>query len=223
MSDRLRLICFEGCDGTGKTTQAAALLRRLEAANRNVRLLKFPNYDSLSSGPVRMYLAGELAEDPGDVNPYAASVLYAADRLCSYKSAWERDYHSGTVFVTDRYVTSNFIFQAAKLPPAERDAFVDWDIDLEHNKMGLPRPDLVIYLDLPVEVSERRVRGRANATGQKIDIHEKDLAYQASVNACGRRLAEKLGWLVINCAPEGELLPVQQISEIIWRHVGNNI
>ncbi|MBQ3140559.1 MAG: hypothetical protein IJC25_01190 [Clostridia bacterium] len=140
-----KLICFEGCDGTGKSTQAGLLLQRLQAAGKTARLLKFPDYESLSSGPVRMYLGGELGGSPDAVNSYAASVLYAADRLCSYKKDWENDYRSGTVMVTDRYVTSNFIFQAAKLPVDQRMDFVRWNMELEYDRMGLPRPDAVVF------------------------------------------------------------------------------
>lgn len=223
MSERSRLICFEGCDGTGKTTQTKLLAQRLTETGKTVRTLKFPDYGSLSSGPVRMYLNGELGSDPESVNSYAASVLYAADRLCSYKKDWERDYRAGTVIVTDRYVTSNFIFQAAKLPPEKQLDFVRWNQELEYAKMGLPTPDVVIYLDLPPEVSERRVRDRSAETGQQIDIHEKDAAYQHAVAECGRMLAGALGWRLINCAPEGRLLSREEIAAIIWSEVGQTI
>ena len=159
---RVRFIAFEGCDGTGKSTQAALLTQRLTAEGIRVKMLKFPAYDSPSSGPVKMYLGGELAKDPNAVSPYAASMLYAVDRFCSFRSDWKHDYEDGVLLVSDRYTTSNMIFQGAKLQNPERQAYLAWLKDTEYKKLGLPVPDQVFFLELPVEVSEKLVRQRTD-------------------------------------------------------------
>lgn len=212
-------VVFEGCDGTGKTTQSRLLISRMKQAGERPIRLKFPAYKSLSSGPVRMYLGGELGEDPDAISPYAASMLYAVDRYCSFKSSWEKLWRGGSPLVADRYVTSNMIFQSAKLPAAERSAFVRWLDELEYGKLGLPRPDAVVFLDLPIEVSEQMVRQRAERTGQPVDIHERDLEFQHAVREAGQALAEASGWIVIDCARDGKLLPPAELSDLIWERI----
>lgn len=211
-------IAFEGCDGTGKTTQTRLIAARLAADGHKVRRLKFPDYDSLSSGPVRMYLAGELGQ-MSDVNPYAASTLYAADRLCSYLSDWKRDYEDGDVIVSDRYVTSNMIFMAARMPAEQRGQYIDWLTNLEYGILGLPKPDIVIYLDLPVKVSEKLLALRSDATGVGADIHEQDSAYQRAVHAVGRETAKQQGWVTVNCARGGMLLPIDELTDTIYSKI----
>lgn len=212
---KVRLIAFEGCDGTGKSTQAALLTKRLSTEGLRVKMLKFPNYDSPSSGPVKMYLGGELAKDPNAVSPYAASMLYAVDRFCSFRSDWKKDYEDGILLVSDRYTTSNMIFQGAKLQSPERKAYLEWLKDTEYKKLGLPVPDLVFYLDLPVEVSEKLLKQRSVRTGQDEDIHEVDLNYQRAVRDAGLKIAQNEGWTVINCAKNGMLMPRDDLSAII--------
>ncbi|HOP11375.1 MAG TPA: thymidylate kinase [Oscillospiraceae bacterium] len=221
MPIRARFIAFEGCDGTGKSTQAALLTQRLLSAGQRVKMLKFPAYDSPSSGPVKMYLGGELAKDPNAVNPYAASSLYAVDRFCSFRSDWQKDYENGVLLVSDRYTTSNMIFQGAKLQNPERTDYIRWLKDMEYGKLGLPVPDLVLYLDLPVDVSEKLVRQRSNLTGQGEDIHESDLNYQRAVHDAGREIAENEGWIVINCAKDGMLMPPDELSAFIWSKIND--
>jgi len=219
MPKKARFIAFEGCDGTGKSTQAALLTQRLISAGRQVKMLKFPAYDSPSSGPVKLYLGGELAKDPNAVSPYAASLLYAVDRFCSFRIDWKKDYEDGILLVSDRYTTSNMIFQGAKLQNPERAAYIRWLKDVEYGKLGLPVPDQVLYLDLPVSVSEQLVRLRAGKTGQGEDIHESDAVYQRAVHDAGREIAECEGWTVINCARDGKLLPPDELSGIIWSKI----
>lgn len=221
MPKRVRFIAFEGGDGTGKSTQAALLTKRLNAEGVRVKMLKFPNYDSPSSGPAKMYLDGELAKDPNAISPYAASLLYAVDRFCSFRSDWKKDYEDGVLLVSDRYTTSNMIFQGAKLQNPERRAYLDWLKDTEYKKLGLPVPDLVFYLDLPAEVSEMLVRQRSDKTGQGEDIHETDLNYQRAVRDAGLEIANNEGWTVISCAKNGMLMPPDELSDIIRSKIKN--
>ncbi len=218
---KARFIAFEGCDGTGKSTQADLLTQRLISAGCRVKMLKFPAYESPSSGPARMYLGGELAKDPNAISPYAASLLYAVDRFCSFNADWKKDYEDGVLLVSDRYTTSNMIFQGAKLRNPERAAYLNWLKDVEYKKLGLPVPDLVLYLDLPVSVSEKLVRLRSDRTGQSEDIHEVDLDYQHAVHDAGLEIAQNEGWTVINCAKNGALIPPDELSALIWSKINN--
>ena len=144
-----KLIVFEGTDGSGKATQAKLLCEELDRRGVPYRKIDFPRYGNPFAEPANLYLHGALGSHPGDVNAYAASVLYAVDRFASYKEDWGRFYEEGGIVVANRYTTSNAVHQASKLPADERREFLDWLFDLEYHRMGLPEPDLVLYLDLP--------------------------------------------------------------------------
>ena len=144
----MALIVIEGLDGSGKGTQAK-LLYDYALSRGRARQVTFPDYDSPSSSLVKMYLKGDFGKEAGDVNAYAASAFYAVDRFASYRMKWKDDYASGVPIISDRYVTSNIVYQLSKLPKTEWKAFVSWLEDLEYEKFGLPRPDRVIYLDVP--------------------------------------------------------------------------
>jgi dTMP kinase len=138
------LIVIEGLDGSGKATNAAALYKKLEELGKNVKKISFPDYDSDSSALIKMYLGGQFGSKPGDVNAYAASAFYAVDRFASFKTGWQTEYQRGDWIIADRYTTSNAVHQASKLEGGERDGYFEWLYDFEFNKMGLPKPDLVI-------------------------------------------------------------------------------
>ena len=159
-----KLIVFEGTDGSGKSTQFQALCARVEQTGTPFRRLVFPQYQEPSSALIRMYLGGEFGSRPGDVNPYAASAFYAVDRYASLKKVWGEYYSQGGLILTDRYTTSNAVHQGAKCAPQERPAFLGWLDDFEHDKLGLPRADLVLYLDMPTRCSLELLRSREAAT-----------------------------------------------------------
>ena len=148
-----KLIVLEGTDGTGKTTQVGLMAQRLEGAGVPFRRVKFPRYGSPFAAPVERYLQGDLGKRPGDVSAYAASTLYAVDRYASYRQEWREEYEGGKLILADRYTTSNAVHQAPKLPEEERWTYLNWLFDLEYNRLALPEPDLMIYLDLPAEIS----------------------------------------------------------------------
>lgn len=195
-----KLIVFEGTDGSGKATQARLLCRYLEEAGIAYQEIDFPRYGKPSAAMVQEYLDGRLGKRPGDVNAYAASMFYAMDRYASYKQDWGGFYEAGGLIVADRYTTSNAVHQASKLPPEERRPYLDWLFDLEYRLLGLPAPDLVIYLDMPTEITGRMLRRREEATGTRADIHEQDEDYLKSCRANAREVAQACGWSVIGCA-----------------------
>ena len=171
-----KLIVIEGTDSSGKETQTKKLYERLEQEIKNVRKLSFPNYESPACEPVKMYLAGAFGDNALDINPYPVSTMFAIDRYASYKMDWEKFYKGGGVVVTDRYTTSNMVHQASKIDNKDsKDVYLDWLEELEYSKMGIPKPDLVIFLNMSTEMAVKLMEERRNKiTGEeKKDIHEK--------------------------------------------------
>ena len=214
-----KLIVFEGTDGSGKATQTALLCGELDRRGIPYRRLEFPRYSEDSSALIRLYLGGAFGSDPGDVNAYAASVLYAVDRFASYKEDWGGFYEEGGIVVANRYTTSNAVHQASKLPEGERKAFLDWLFDTEYRLLELPKPDLVIYLDMPTEITEKMMRQREAATGTHADIHEQDEAYLKSCRDAAREIVRDCGWTVIRCARDDEPRTVEDIHDEVYRTV----
>lgn len=193
-------IALDGLDGSGKETQTRLLLKELESRGIPYRYLSFPTYDPESCAAVNMYLGGRFGEDPETVNGYAASSFFAVDRYCSFMLDWKKDYENGKVIVANRYTTANAVHQLSKLPEDKADGFLDWLYDFEFGKLGLPKPDIVFYLCLPPEVSEKMVEQRSRDTGRKEDIHEKSMHHLASSYRAALYSSRKLGWEKIDCA-----------------------
>ena len=212
-----KLIVFEGTDGSGKSTQFARLCERVSGMGREFQKLTFPQYKEPSSALIRMYLGGEFGSRPGDVNPYAASAFYAVDRYASLKKVWGDYYDNGGLILTDRYTTSNAVHQGVKCPPEEREAYLRWLDDFEHEKLSLPRPDMVLYLDVPTEATVQLLRSREEQTNTTADIHEQDTAYLAACRECAGQAADILGWQRIRCLDKnGKLRSIEDIHEEIW-------
>lgn len=204
------LIVIEGLDGSGKATNAALLQEYLNALGKKTKKITFPNYQSDSSALIKMYLSGQFGKNPSDVNAYAASAFYAVDRFASFKSDWQADYESGCWIIADRYTTSNAVHQASKLSGAQRDAFFEWLYDFEFEKLGLPKPDAVIYLDVPPEVSQKLIEGRYNGDNTKKDIHESDINYLNHCRDAAIYAADKLGWHKIELTKNGKMCTREQ-------------
>lgn len=209
----MALMVLEGLDGSGKTTQFRLLVEAFSVRTSQVREVKFPDYNSPSSSLVKMYLNGEFGNDPKDVNPYAASSFYAVDRFSSFQKDWQADYRAGKTILADRYVTSNYIYQMGKLPEDQWEGYLNWIEDFEYGKLGLPRPDRVIFLDMPMEVSQKLLSQRYHGDKEKRDIHESHLKFLKRCAACARFAGERLGWDVIRCAKGNAPLPVEEIHQ----------
>ena len=214
-----KLIVIEGTDGSGKSTQFRLLTGRLESEQVKFQKLVFPQYSEPSSALIRMYLGGEFGKSPSDVNAYAASAFYSVDRYASYRKVWGKWYEEGGLVVSDRYTTSNAVHQASKEPEDKREDFLNWLYDFEYDKLGLPRPDLVIYLDVPTDFTEKMLRHRESETHTQADIHEQDMQYLATCRRMGRAAAEHYGWTVIQCVRDGAMRSMEDIHEEIYRHV----
>ena len=211
-----KLIVFEGSDGSGKSTQFKLLTKRLRDEGADFHRLQFPQYLEPSSALIRMYLGGEFGESPDDVNAYAASTFYAVDRYASYVKVWREYYQNGGLVLSDRYTTSNAVHQGGKLPPEAREDFFRWLYDFEFAKMGLPKPDLVICLDMPVELSEQLMRKREQSTGTHADIHERDEDYLKKCRDVALHAAKYYGWRTVSCAKDGAIRGVEDIHEEVY-------
>jgi dTMP kinase len=210
-----RLIVFEGIDGSGKSTQYKLVCAALKNMGRRFTMLAFPRYSEPSSALIKMYLAGEFGADPDEVNPYAASTFYAVDRYASYIKDWKPNYEEGDLIITDRYTTSNAVHQASKLSGQHRIDYFNWLADFEFELLKLPKPDKVIFLDVPVEIAALQRSHRETETGTSGDIHEVHAAYLKRCAECAREAADFYGWHRIDCAIDGEMRAAEDIHNQI--------
>lgn len=211
-----RLIVIEGIDGSGKSTQFELLCSRLTAESRDYLRVRFPRYDKPSSALLKMYLNGEFGDDPDAVNAFAASSFYAVDRFASYVQDWKKYYENGGLVLTDRYTTSNAVHQGAKLPAEYRESFFKWLYDYEFNLIGLPAPDLVIFLCIEAEQSERRLHDRQVRTDTVGDIHEKDAVYLRQCVESGKHAAQLYNWRTIECFRDGRERSQEELHDEIY-------
>lgn len=210
-----RLIVIDGLDGSGKSTQLALLDGYLRKSGIRYKQICFPDYEQPSSALVKMYLAGEFGQQADAVNAYAASSFYAVDRYASYKKFWQADYESDTLIVAARYTTSNAIHQMSKLPKEKWDEYLQWLETYEYTLLGLPRPDAVLFLDMPLAVSQQLLSRRYQGNESKKDIHERDCAYLRDCRRCALYAAQKSGWHLIACGDETGPFAAETITEQI--------
>lgn len=218
-----KLIVIEGLDGSGKKTQTNLLVKRLRDEGIDVRNLEYPDYGSKSSELVKMYLQGEISNDPKDINPYLASIFYTADRGISFIKEWKDLYeNSDTVFIADRYTTSNMLYQASKLNnEGDKNIYLDWLWDLEFRKVKIPLPDKIIFLDINNDLTWNLTENRINKIDDSNtkDIHESDKEYQKESYINAKYLINKYGWVSIKCMSNNEIRDVNSIHEDIYKEV----
>lgn len=209
-----KLIVIEGVDGSGKSTQVSLVCEALKAKGKKVKQISFPTYTK-SSALIEMYLAGEFGNSPDDVNAYAASTFYAVDRYASYMSDWKKDYDEGALVITARYTTSNAIHQSVKLEGEEREKYLLWLEDYEYGLMGLPSPDEVIFLDMPIEKGQELLSKRYGNVESKKDVHERDVSYQKKCYDTAVDISGRLGWHRIDCTDGGRIKAIDEITKEI--------
>lgn len=214
-----KLIVIEGLDGSGKSTQLELLFENLRKSGIDCKSVSFPDYDNPSSTLVKMYLKGDFGKKPGDVNAYAASIFYTVDRYASFKANWGEYYNGGGTVVAGRYTTSNAVHQASKLPEDKWADFLDWLYDFEYGKVSIPAPDKVIFLDMPVEVSQKLLSKRYEGDNSKKDIHESDTEYLDRCRRAALFTANYSGWEIIPCAKDGEARTIEEIANDVLESV----
>ncbi len=210
-----KFIVIEGLDGSGKATQTEILKKSFESEGKKVKKLTFPDYDNLSSALVKMYLGGEFGDNPDDVNAYAAAAFYTVDRIASYLKFWKEDYENGACILADRYATSNIIYQMSKLPESEWNDYIAFQEDFEYNKIKVPKPDLVVYLDVEPDVSQKLMSKRYAGDENKKDLHEKNVNFLLECRKSALYAADKLGWVKVSCTENGEMKSIEEIADEI--------
>lgn len=226
-----KIFVIEGTDGSGKQTQTEKIYTRL--VNEGIPSFKtsFPNYDNLSSGPVREYLNGKISSNANDISAKAASTFYAVDRYISYKENIEKYYNDDeTVIFFDRYVSSNLLHQGGKVLGQtgsydKLSEFADWDYHLEHHDLELPVPTVIFFLYIPVEYTVSLMKNRENKITHesKKDIHETDISHLTNASNSGYYLAKKLGWHIVECIKDAKLRDIDDIHNEIYSIVKNNL
>ena len=216
------LIDLEGIDGSGKGTQARRLCDRFEQAGISATLISFPRYEATLFGrAVGEFLNGRFGS-LHDVHPFLVSLLFAGDRFES-KGLLLQAIQRHSVVVLDRYVPSNVAHQASKVDGPERADLQRQILEIEFGIFGLPRPDLVLLLDLPVPVARQLIAQKTarNYTTAKADIQEADAHYLERVREVYHELARgQPAWQTIACCERDRLRSVAEISETIWQSVG---
>ena len=219
-----KLFVIEGVDGSGKATQTELLYQALQQQHQTVRKVSFPDYDSPSSSLIKMYLNGEFGTDPQSVNAFATSVFFAVDRFASFRKDWQQFYQDGGIIIADRYVTSNLVHQAGKITDAaEKERYIHWLSELEYDIFGLPRPDCVIFLDMPPAYS-LQLRQQRNELKQGLtnDIHEADQHYLEQAYNNATSIAQHQQWHVISCVADGQIRTIEDIHREIMQVVNQN-
>jgi dTMP kinase len=246
-----KLIVVEGTDGSGKTVQTRLLVERLLKENHQVQMTDFPQYgksffanmiekylkggygwpqalrDHLKTHPLTTISDSESAEciesRPDEVNPYLTSLLYAGDRweAGSLMHKWLDD---GDIIISNRYVCSNMAHQGAKIGNAgERKKFFEWIEELEYKVYAIPKPNLTIYLHVPIEISRELIKARTKESEglkSEVDLHEEDLGYMKRVQETYIELADgDSNWLTIECTKNNQMKSREEIAEKVWNAV----
>ena len=217
-----KLFVIEGTDSSGKQTQLEELKRRFEKEKIEYKSVSFPNYESNSSELVKIYLSGELAENPKEISPYIASTFYAADRYVTFKREYEKYYNNGGIILADRYTTSNMVHQAGKIEDAEeRKKFLDWLWDFEFNLYGLPVPTQVIFLNMPTEYAIKLMKNRKNkfTNEENKDIHERNLEHLKDAYNEALKVSKKYNWYEIKCIKDNRIRTIDDIHEEIFKEI----
>src|SRR4030042_5401803 len=220
-----KFIVIDGTDGSGKATQTKLLVEKLEKANYPVKMIDFPQYGQKCDGLVEEYLNGKYGSAL-EVGPYRASIFYACDRYAAAPQIYEW-LANGNIVISNRYVSSNMGHQTGKIKnPIERDKFLDWLFNLEYNFFGIPKPDLNILLFLPPDIGQQLVDKKGHRDyvgGQKRDIHEADIQHLIDAAQAYKYVADKYNWLTIDCAPDNQLLSIDEIHSNLWQEIKKHL
>ena len=217
-----KLIVIEGVsDGVGKTTQIKELFNKLIDDGKEVIYHHFPSYGSVGASLVEEYLKGILGKRD-DIGPYAISSFYAVDRFYAYHNELKEALEDGKIVLLDRYTTSNLIYQGSLFEREKKDEFLDYITDYEYNRLGLKKPDLVIFLKLDKDFANT-LRKNRDYDGVEGDINEKDNVFLDKVYDNSLYVADKYNFKIIECSKEGKLRSIDDISSEIYDVIKNNI
>lgn len=221
--DTGKIIVIEGaCDGMGKSTQFGLLTEKLEADGKELVHHHFPSYGTFHGEPVVRYLQGELG-DPAHLSPYMINSLYAVDRAIAWNKHLREQWQQGKVILLDRYTTSSLIYQSALITDiGEKKAFIDYVCEFEYEKMGIGKPDDVIFLHAPFDLVTEMRNARKVNDGVANDIHERDLEFMKRVYESAMFVADYLGWSAVRCDKDGKMRSIEDIHEDVYKLTKKN-
>lgn len=220
-----KLIVIDGTDGSGKATQVELLRKRLVKEGKTVKIVDFPEYYKNFFGKFVGHCLSEQYFNFVNVHPKIASVLYAADRWESSKQieGWLK---KGYVVLANRYVSSNQIHQGGKIRDAKkRKDFLRWLDDMEHRVFGIPRPDVVVFLSVPIRVTLALMKDRDKTherayLKKKTDVHENDPRFLENSRKSAIKLVEELNNFVkIECTKKNAMRTRDDIHEDVYQEV----
>jgi dTMP kinase len=221
-----KLIVIDGTDGSGKATQVALLEKKLKQDGKIVKIVDFPEYYKNFFGAFIGHCLSEQYYNFINVHPKIASVLYAADRHESAEEmrSWLK---KGFIVIANRYVSANQIHQGGKIKNTKkRNDFIKWLDKMEYEVFDIPRPDITLYLSLPIEIVLRLLKTRDSSKmkraylKKKKDVHEADVDFlKNSIKSALKLEKEVPNFIKIDCAPKGEILSREDIHEIIYEKV----
>ncbi len=218
------IIAIEGIDAAGKGTQTRLLKERAEKMGLKVGMLSFPRYHQTTFAiQIAQYLNGGFGE-LDDIPAQFPALLYAGDRFESL-SLINTLLSSTDLLIIDRYVSSNLAYQAAKVPPSEQEAFIEWLAKIEYDIYKLPEANMTLYLDLPVEAAARLLykKKARSYTNEKADLHEKNRDYLSKCHGVYKYLAARSfrsQWVTIDCShPTQDIRDLEDIHEAIWASI----
>jgi dTMP kinase len=221
-----KLIVIDGTDGSGKATQVDYLSKRLKKDGYRVRIVDFPEYYKNFFGEFIGHCLSEQYYNFLSVHPKIASVLYAADRWessCEMRS-WLED---GYIIIANRYVSANQIHQGGKIKSAKKRAdFMKWLNKMEYEVFKIPRPDITLYLSLPIsivlELLEKRNSSKMKREylKKKKDVHESDVNFLINSRKSALKLVkENKNFIKIECSEKGKILSREEVHEMVYKEV----
>lgn len=215
-----KIIVIEGSsDGIGKSTQLELLKEHLIKEGYEIVNHHFPSYHTYHGVPVEKYLQGEYGK-VSELSPYFINSLYAQDRAITWKTELEPLYNEGKIILLDRYTTSSLIYQSAVIEDIEeRKAFIDYVTDFEYNKLGIQKPDKVIFLTAPFDLVQSMRRARQNNDGVQNDIHERDMAFLKKVYDNALFVADYLSFDIVECSTNDKMESPSEIHNKVYRLV----
>jgi len=212
------LTVLEGLDGAGKSTQVKKLRAYLESLSGSLEYIHFPRYDAPVYGDlISRFLRGDFGSNDA-VHPQLVALLFAEDRHGAGPEMKKVLGRGGNILL-DRYVYSNIAYQCAKLADEdEAEALRDWIFNTEYGSFELPKPDLNIFLDVPIAFVESKLKSQRGGSDRDYleggqDIHEADIEFQKRVRSIYRKQCElDPKFIRIDCSDEyGEMLPPDEI------------
>lgn len=215
-----KIIVIEGSsDGIGKSTQLELLKEHLIKDGYEVVNHHFPSYHTYHGVPVEKYLQGEYGK-VSELSPYFINSLYAQDRAITWKTELEPLYNEGKIILLDRYTTSSLIYQSAVIEDIEeRKAFIDYVTDFEYNKLGIQKPDKVIFLTAPFDLVQSMRQARQDNDGVQNDIHERDMAFLKKVYDNALFVADYLSFDIVECSTNDKMESPSEIHNKVYHLV----